>query len=78
MCEAKMHYAEVVALCIIKSVCGLSKVLVVCLLTLILVVRTLSLFHHLLFNIFQQFKGWQGMANELQGMEGAIPCQSPK
>ena len=39
---------------------------------------TLSLFRHLLFNIFQQFKGWQGMANELQGMEGAIPCQSPK
>ena len=41
MCEAKLHYAEVVALwyiCIIKSVCGLLKVLVVCLLTLILVV----------------------------------------
>ena len=23
-------------------------------------------------NVFQQFKGWQGMANELQGMVGAI------
>ena len=33
ICEAKMHYAEMVALCIIKSVCGLLKVLVVCLLT---------------------------------------------
>ena len=36
MCEAKMHYAEVVALwciCIIKSVCGLLNMLVVCLLT---------------------------------------------
>ena len=35
MCEAKMHYAEVVySFVALSSVCGLLKVLVVCLLTL--------------------------------------------
>jgi hypothetical protein len=34
MCEAKMHYAEVVySFVALSSVCGLLKVLVVCLLT---------------------------------------------
>ena len=81
MCE---DYAEVVALwyiCIIKStsVCGLLKVLVVCLLTFSSTdsACTKALGHYFitfLLNHIQQFKGWQGMANELQGMAGAIPC----
>ena len=64
ICEEKMHNAEVVALCIIKSVCGLLKVLVVCFLTFrqCMYKSIWSIFHHLFTDsactTVYQFKGW--------------------